>query len=509
MLMETETPCAVPLTASSLAMLESPEYGEDPSLMLLRRMLHTPHHMEDPNVSNDDVRRCSLEFDADAGTRLHPRPDANASLNTTGSFMAYLAPRGASSADAGRLTDMFAAELGNGASHRVGTRGAVAHACDGVETFRNHDDSRVTIFRGVLTNKRELEMEAFEGAASHTEHVTCAQLIHTLYDQCGSSFVDQLQGVFAFCVVDAEVAGGSVFAAVDRRGALPVVKGRCADGGVVIAHVGVGTDAQDVLNMVERMMVGGAALVPAGTYVVGNRLCHPHKYCRSAEAERALQEMRRDEESRAGVELHATMPMERGESTATFESDACRIENSNSNSNSNASRDCDRDRERVVDEAEAMERVASRGSARFHSSPSRGWSAKELDGWDLGEMHAWSSQSADFGAEDDVACESRMGAAFREAEEARVAAAAAERERKKGLKSLRGEGSSISRIGSGASDQSEVKVAAFSHEYQSAVKFQSAGRESLRGLKRSVSRVVTTFDTFEPNASECYVSFRG
>ena len=55
--METETPRAVPLTAASLAMLESPEYGEDPSTMLLRRVLSSPHEMGDPNAPDDGDRR--------------------------------------------------------------------------------------------------------------------------------------------------------------------------------------------------------------------------------------------------------------------------------------------------------------------------------------------------------------------------------------------------------------------------------------------------------------------
>ena len=41
-------------------------------------------------------------------------------------------------------------------------------------------------------------------------------------------------------------------------------------------------------------MVGGASRVPAGTYVSGNRHAHPHRYCRSAEAERALRLMHVD-----------------------------------------------------------------------------------------------------------------------------------------------------------------------------------------------------------------------
>ena len=72
--METETPRAVPLTAASLAMLESPEYGEDPSIMLLRRVLSSPHEMGDPNAPDDGDRRRSMELDEPLACPRGPSP---------------------------------------------------------------------------------------------------------------------------------------------------------------------------------------------------------------------------------------------------------------------------------------------------------------------------------------------------------------------------------------------------------------------------------------------------
>ena len=150
-----------------------------------------------------------------------------------------------------------------------------------------------------LTNRAALAADAFddeppERATSATKSGgssnarTAPELIDRLYDVHGTDFVDRLEGSFAFAVVDGEgAAGGSVFAAVDRRGTLPLVKGRCASGGVVVAHVGIGADrgADTHVALDARWWV--ASRVPAGTYVSGNRHAHPHRYCRSAEAERA------------------------------------------------------------------------------------------------------------------------------------------------------------------------------------------------------------------------------
>ena len=160
--METETPRAVPLTAASLAMLESPEYGEDPSIMLLRRVLSSPHEMGDPNAPDDGDRRRSMELDAPLAGPSGASPASRASLDTTGSFVAYLAPRGASAADSTRFADAFAEKLGDGASRGVGARGAVAHERDGVATFVNRGRDRVVLFCGALTNRAALAADAFD-----------------------------------------------------------------------------------------------------------------------------------------------------------------------------------------------------------------------------------------------------------------------------------------------------------------------------------------------------------
>lgn len=479
--METETPRAVPLTAASLAMLESPEYGEDPSIMLLRRVLSSPHEMGDPNAPDDGDRRRSMELDEPLAGPRGPSPAsaACASLDTTGSFVAYLAPRGASAADSTRFADAFAEKLGDGASRGVGARGAVAHERDGVATFVNARRNRVVLFCGALKNRAALVADAFENDASNdarspkhaSKHVTAPELIDRLYDTCGPNFVDQLEGFFAFAVVDGEGAnGGSVFAAVDRRGTLPLLKGRCASGGVVVAHVGIGADRDDVQKMLDRAMVGGTSSVPAGTYVVGNRHSHLHHYCRSAEAERALRLMRDDAS-------YGSLATEAGSAQRTT-SASLRTSREHSFSDVRDVRDGAR-------RGEPLAKTLSRRS-----------SLKALEDLDMGMMGVWSSQSADFGDfEGDAMCESRMGASFLEAEEARLAAAAA---RKRLGEDVSGRESPeedfLSRLGSGASDQSAVKVAAPALSSSPRGRFARSGEE---GRANAFS------------ASECYVSLRG
>ena len=480
MLMETETPRAVPLTAASLAMLESPEYGEDPSIMLLRRVQSSPHEMGDPNAPDDGDRRRSMELDEPLAGPRGPSPAsaACASLDTTGSFVAYLAPRGASAADSTRFADAFAEKLGDGASRGVGARGAVAHEQNGVATFVNARRNRVVVFCGALKNRAALVADAFENDASNdarslkhaSKHVTAPELIDRLYDTCGPNFVDQLEGFFAFAVVDGEGAnGGSVFAAVDRRGTLPLLKGRCASGGVVVAHVGIGADRDDVQKMLDRAMVGGTSSVPAGTYVVGNRHSHLHHYCRSAEAERALRLMRDDAS-------YGSLATEAGSAQRTT-SASLRTSREHSFSDVRDVRDGAR-------RGEPLAKTLSRRS-----------SLKALEDLDMGMMGVWSSQSADFGDfEGDAMCESRMGASFLEAEEARLAAAAA---RKRLGEDVSGRESPeedfLSRLGSGASDQSAVKVAA---------SYGSEGKPS--------PKAVPACDALHSrDASECYVSLRG
>ena len=118
-------------------------------------------------------------------------------------------------------------------------------------------------------------------------------------------------------------------------------------------------------------------------------------------------------------------------------------------------------------------RVARRsrtGSRKEKNEPlvkslSRRSSLKALEGLDVGLLGAWSSQSVDLDDEGDATCESRMGAAFKEAEGARLARGA---RMGKGEDGAWRDGSGrdsprarpLSRLGSGASDQSAVKVAA-------------------------------------------------
>jgi hypothetical protein len=219
----------------------------------------------------------------------------------------------------------------------------------------------------------------------------------------------------------------------------------------------------------DRAMAGGASRVPAGTYVSGNRHAHPHRYCRSAEAERALRLMRDDAS-------YGSLATEAGSAQRTT-SASLRTSREHSFSDVRDVRDGAR-------RGEPLAKTLSRRS-----------SLKALEDLDMGMMGVWSSQSADFGDfEGDAMCESRMGASFLEAEEARLAAAAA---RKRLGEDVSGRESPeedfLSRLGSGASDQSAVKVAA---------SYGSEGKPS--------PKAVPAFDALHSrDASECYVSLRG
>jgi len=149
------------------------------------------------------------------------------------------------------------------------------------------------------------------------------------------------------------------------------------------------------------------------------------------------------------------------------------------------------------------EPVASRCAAISRRS-----SVKELEGWDLGEnLGVWSSKAASDDAEEfEMQCESRMGAAFREAEQARAASVAVEiaNVRIESVDTFRKNASSspegsdfLSRLGSGASDKSAVKH------------FETQAGGSPRGHKRYGPYGNSLFDTFERDESECFVSLRG
>ena len=95
-------------------------------------------------------------------------------------------------------------------------------------------------------------------------------LVFHLYNDCGAAFLDQLQGFFAFCIVDAGSA--TVFAAVDRHASIPLYKARSKGGRVFIAHLG------ERIGAIKLSTLGEMSKIPAGSYVHGNRHINPHKY---------------------------------------------------------------------------------------------------------------------------------------------------------------------------------------------------------------------------------------
>jgi hypothetical protein len=128
-----------------------------------------------------------------------------------GSFIAHLCPRfgngstGAQAAFRGIASDMDCEEM-----HVLSTRGVVAHESSGVQSYHVPGSVHV-MFVGDLSNRGTLA-DSYDLAPD----VSCAELVYTLYSDAGTSFVNNLAGFFAFCLVDAETS--AVFAAVDRHG---------------------------------------------------------------------------------------------------------------------------------------------------------------------------------------------------------------------------------------------------------------------------------------------------
>lgn len=280
------TPSSVTLTAEALRLLDDPrDDARETTMSMLEHDMWNAFQTDEMDALDDACDRMSVqEEEAAAGGKRHSRVSGNSAFDAVGgSFVAYLAPRfgpSSSSRPAKLLMRTLAQELDCAASRDVGSRGSVALESSGVQ-LHEHEDVAV-LFVGELENKAELA-EDLPGPTP-ARHLTCAELIHRLYADSGPAFVSQLVGFFSFVVVDAEAA--VVLAAVDRHASFPLVKGRCASGGVFIAHA-AGSNGAGAL----RHNLGEAMRVPAGSYLHGNRHMHPHRYARCAEAERALEEM--------------------------------------------------------------------------------------------------------------------------------------------------------------------------------------------------------------------------
>lgn len=201
-----------------------------------------------------------------------------------GSFIAYV-PARYGQASTSRATHLamrnIAAELDCGVVRFVDGRAFAAHESSGVQTYEAPGESRVCMFVGNLTNRAALAESCDLPPAS----TTCAELVHKLYADCGVSFLAQLDGFFAFVLVDGETS--TVFAATDRHGSIPLHKGRSRSGGVIVSHTTQSSGTRVVRSL------GTMAKIPPGSYIHGNRHITPHKYARSADAERVLLEMDR------------------------------------------------------------------------------------------------------------------------------------------------------------------------------------------------------------------------
>ena len=280
------TPSSVALTAEALRLLDDPrDETRETKMSMLEHDMWNPFRTDQMDALDDARDRMSVhEEDDAAGGKRQSRVSGNSAFDAVGgSFVAYLAPRfgpSSSSRPAKLLMRTLAQELDCAASRDVGSRGSVALESSGVQ-LHDRDDVAV-LFVGELENKAELAENLPGPNPAH--RITCAELIHRLYQDSGPAFVSELVGFFSFVVVDADAA--VVLAAVDRHASFPLVKGRCAGGGVFIAHAAGSNGARAL-----RHNLGEATRVPAGSYLHGNRHMHPHRYARCAEAERALEEM--------------------------------------------------------------------------------------------------------------------------------------------------------------------------------------------------------------------------
>ena len=275
------TPSSVALTAEALRLLDDPrDETRETKMSMLEHDMWNPFRTDQMDALDDARDRMSVhEEDDAAGGKRQSRVSGNSAFDAVGgSFVAYLAPRfgpSSSSRPAKLLMRTLAQELDCAASRDVGSRGSVALESSGVQ-LHDRDDVAV-LFVGELENKAELAENLPGPNPAH--RITCAELIHRLYQDSGPAFVSELVGFFSFVVVDADAA--VVLAAVDRHASFPLVKGRCAGGGVFIAHAAGSNGARAL-----RHNLGEATRVPAGSYLHGNRHMHPHRYARCAEAER-------------------------------------------------------------------------------------------------------------------------------------------------------------------------------------------------------------------------------
>ena len=240
------------LTAEALRLLDDPRDETRETKSRCSSDMWNPFRTDQMDALGDARDRMSAhEEDDAAGGKRQSRVGGNSAFDAVGSsFVAYLAldsdPIVLASREA--LMRTLAKELDCAASRDVGSRGSVA--LNPRRPAHDRDDVAV-LFVGELKNKAELA----ENLPDRTPRTASpAPSSSTASTRTRPRLRLGTVGFFSFVVVDADAA---VVRAVDRHASFPLVKGRCAGGGVFIAHAAGSNGARAL-----RHNLGEATRVP-------------------------------------------------------------------------------------------------------------------------------------------------------------------------------------------------------------------------------------------------------
>lgn len=108
---------------------------------------------------------------------------------------------------------------------------AIVDPLSGGQPLYSADGRKVLAVNGEIYNHQEIRRR-FAGEYDFSTGSDC-EVILTLYEKYGTDFIDQLNGIFAFVLYDAEA--GAYFVARDHVGVIPLYIGHDSDGTVYVA----------------------------------------------------------------------------------------------------------------------------------------------------------------------------------------------------------------------------------------------------------------------------------
>ena len=103
---------------------------------------------------------------------------------------------------------------------------AIVDPTSGKQPLLNENKSLILAANGEIYNHRELRKQ-FEGRYSFQTESDCEVLL-ALYQEKGASFMDELNGIYAFAIYDTQK--DTYFIARDHMGSIPLYMGWDADG---------------------------------------------------------------------------------------------------------------------------------------------------------------------------------------------------------------------------------------------------------------------------------------